>query len=99
MPTTSVSELSSNQVFDPEVYGNGDPATFGLPLDLYERMRTEEPLTKVTMDHPMLIDEVWVISRYQDIYEMDRDQETWASGESWTFGLQNSQPRASPARG
>ena len=93
-PTVTIaSDLSSNQVFDPDVYGDGDPATFGLPLDLYERMRTEEPLVKVEMDHPMLIDEVWVISRYQDIYEMDRDQETWASGRDhpliWSYAPLN----------
>src|SRR5262249_12451422 len=90
---TIASELSSSQVFDPDVYGNGDPETFGLPLDLYERMRAEEPLAKVKMDHPMLIDEVWVISRYEDIYAMDRDQETWASGRDhpliWSYAPLN----------
>jgi cholest-4-en-3-one 26-monooxygenase len=90
---SEASELSTDRVFDPDVYGNGDPETFGLPLDLYARMRAEEPLVKVKMDHPMLIDEVWVISRHRDIWEMDRDQETWASGRDhpliWSYAPLN----------
>ena len=39
-----VSERSFADAFDPEVYGNGDPTTFGLPLGLYERMRNQAPI-------------------------------------------------------
>ena len=74
-----VAALSFEQVFDPDVYGNGDPTTFGLPLDLYERMREEEPLRKLELDDPMLIDEVWVVSRHEDIWAIDRDPETFAA--------------------
>lgn len=76
---TVADALTSSRVFDPEVYGNGDPATFGLPLDLYQHMRDEEPCVKLVLDHPMLIDEVWVVSRHEDISAIDRDPETWAA--------------------
>jgi cholest-4-en-3-one 26-monooxygenase len=71
--------LSSTQVFDPDVYGSGDPTTFGLPLDLYQRLRDEEPCVKLTLEDPMLIDEVWVVSRHADISAIDRDPETYAA--------------------
>jgi cholest-4-en-3-one 26-monooxygenase len=94
----TTAELSAQDVFDPEVYGAGDPATFGLPLDLYERMREDEPIVKVKMDHPMLIPEVWVASRHEDIWNIDRDQETWSSNRDhplyWVFAPLN--PRDHP---
>lgn len=81
--------LTSSQVFDPEVYGNGDPTTFGLPLDLYQHMRDHEPCVHIELDHPMLIDSVWVVSRHEDISAIDRDPETWASNIKhpliWTY--------------
>lgn len=85
MTTTIASELTSGQVFDPDVYGNGDPTTFGLPLDLFERMRRHEPVVRLDLDHDLLVDQVWVASRYQDILAIDRDEELWSS----TGGLIN----------
>ena len=77
MSTTS--ELSINRVFDPDVYGSGDPTTFGLPLDMYARMREDHPCFRLEMDDPLLIDEVWVVSRWEDIDAIDRDMETYAT--------------------
>jgi len=81
--------LTSQQVFDPDVYGSGDPTTFGLPLDLYERMREEEPLVKLQLGHELLVDEVWVASRHADIWAIDKDPETWAANRGlvniWKF--------------
>ena len=61
-----------------ETYGNGDPTTFGLPLDQYDYLRTEAPCYLQELDHPMLLDRVWVLSRYADVEAVDRDPETWA---------------------
>jgi len=72
-------ELSFDRVFDPAVYGDGDPETFGLPLDLYDRMRDEAPCLKLELDDPMLIDEVWVVSRHADISEIGADNERFVS--------------------
>lgn len=86
---TSTSELATAQVFDPQVYGHGDPTTFGLPLDLYDRMREREPCVKLHFDNPMMVPEVWVVSRYDDIVAIDRDPETWASNRThplvWSY--------------
>jgi cholest-4-en-3-one 26-monooxygenase len=85
----TASELTSQRVFDPEVYGNGDPTTFGLPLDLYDRMREEEPLVKLALGHELLVDEVWVASRHADIWAIDKDPETFAANRGlvniWKF--------------
>jgi cholest-4-en-3-one 26-monooxygenase len=82
-------DLTNSQVFDPDVYGQGDPTTFGLPLDLYQRLRDEEPCVKLTLEDPMLIDEVWVVSRHADITAIDRDPETFAANIKhpliWTY--------------
>jgi cholest-4-en-3-one 26-monooxygenase len=72
-------ELSYEQVFDAEVYGNGDPATFGLPLDLYDRMRSEASVAKLHLDDPLLIDEVWAVTRHDYICEIGRDSENFVS--------------------
>jgi cholest-4-en-3-one 26-monooxygenase len=76
---TTTSELSISRVFDPDVYGSGDPATFGLPLDLYDRLREDHPCFRLEMNDPLLIDEVWVVSRWEDITAIDRDPETYAA--------------------
>lgn len=87
--STTASTLTSAQVFDPEIYGNGDPATFGLPLDLYERMREKEPVIKLALGHDLLVDEVWVVSRWVDIWMIDREWETFAANRGlvniWKF--------------
>jgi len=77
--TTAISSALGERALDPDTYANGDPATFGLPLDLYERLRHEEPCTLVRFDDPRLIDAVWLVSRYADIEAIDRDPETWAA--------------------
>lgn len=87
--TTTASALSSSQVFDPDVYGDGDPTTFGLPLDLFERMREDEPVVKLELGHELLVDEVWVVSRHADIWAIDKDWETFAANRGlvniWKF--------------
>jgi cholest-4-en-3-one 26-monooxygenase len=77
MSTTA--DLSIGRVFDPDVYGNGDPTTFGLPLDLYDRLREDHPCYRLELSDPLLIDEVWVLSRWEDISAIDRDPETYAA--------------------
>jgi cholest-4-en-3-one 26-monooxygenase len=66
-------------VLENETYGNGDPTTFGLPLDQYDWLREHAPCHPQTFDHPLLIEKVWVLSRYADIEAVDRDTETWGA--------------------
>jgi cholest-4-en-3-one 26-monooxygenase len=68
------------KIFDPETYANGDPTTFGLPLDQYEHLREEEPCyLQEFPDDPLLLDRVWVVSRHADIETVDRNPDTWAA--------------------
>ncbi|MBB3600886.1 cholest-4-en-3-one 26-monooxygenase [Mycolicibacterium sp. BK556] len=66
-------------VLAPETYEQGNPGTFGLPLDQYAYLRDNEPVYLQTFDDPMLMKQVWVLSRYDDISAVDRDSETFAA--------------------
>ncbi|OMC33130.1 linalool 8-monooxygenase [Mycolicibacterium fortuitum] len=66
-------------VFDPEVYAQGDPSTFGMPLDAYDYIRDETPCYLHEFNDPMLIDRAWVISRNEDIWTVDRNSELYAA--------------------
>jgi cholest-4-en-3-one 26-monooxygenase len=63
----TTSELDYTQAFAPETYGAGNPDTYGLPLDLYEQMRAEMPCVRIYFDHPILVSDVWCLSRHADI--------------------------------
>jgi cholest-4-en-3-one 26-monooxygenase len=88
MPTTvSKPNLS---IFDPDTYANGDPATFGLPLDQYRYLREEEPCYLQDFGgDPLLLPRVWVVSRHADIETVDKNPDTWAADKGrvniWSF--------------
>jgi cholest-4-en-3-one 26-monooxygenase len=67
------------RVLDADTYANGDPTTFGLPLDQYAYLRDEEPCYLHEFDDPMLIDRAWIVSRHDDIWTVDRDSELYAA--------------------
>jgi cytochrome P450 len=71
--------VATTNVFDPELYATGDPATFGLPLDVYDYLRDEKPCYVHEFDDPMLIDRAWVVSRHEDIWAVDRNSELYAA--------------------
>ena len=66
-------------VFDSETYANGDPTTFGLPLDQYSYLRDEQPCYLHEFNDPMLIERAWVISRNEDIWAVDKNQELYSA--------------------
>src|ERR1700745_3004854 len=66
-------------VLEAETYANGDPTTFGLPLDQYRYLRDEEPCYRHEFNDPMLIDRAWIISRHADIWLVDRDAELYST--------------------
>ena len=41
---------------DADTYANGDPATFGMPLEQYRYLRDEEPCYLQEFNDPMLIE-------------------------------------------
>lgn len=67
------------RVLDSDTYANGDPTTFGLPLDQYKYLRDEEPCYLQEFDDPMLVDLAWVVSRHDDIWKVDRTSELYAA--------------------
>ena len=66
-------------VLDADTYAHGNPETFGLPLEQYAYLRDEEPVYLQKFDDPMLVDRVWVLSRYEDLWNADRDPATFAA--------------------
>lgn len=60
-------DLDHVDVLDPDLYGDGDPATNGLPIALYDALRTRRPLHRQELHDPALIDWTWVVSRYADV--------------------------------
>jgi cytochrome P450 len=81
------SQLTRNdvRVLDPDTYANGDPTTFGLPLDQYEYLREHEPVSLHEFEDPRLLPRVWVLSRHADIDGVDRDEETWSAEDVVNF--------------
>jgi len=66
-------------VLEAETYANGDPTTFGLPLDQYRYLRDEEPCYLHEFNDPMLIDRAWIVSQHADIWAVDRNSELYAA--------------------
>jgi cholest-4-en-3-one 26-monooxygenase len=71
------------RVLDADTYANGDPTTFGLPLDQYAYLRDEEPCYLYEFNDPMLIDQAWVVSRHADIWAVDRNSELYSAASGY----------------
>jgi cytochrome P450 len=67
------------RVLDADTYANGDPTTFGLPLEQFKYLRDEDPCYLQEFDDPMLVDRAWVVSRHDDIWAVDRNSELYAA--------------------
>jgi cholest-4-en-3-one 26-monooxygenase len=67
------------RVLDADTYANGDPTTYGLPLEQYAYLRDEAPCYLHEFDDPMLIDRAWIVSRNSDIWTVDRNSELYAA--------------------
>ncbi|EHB55502.1 Linalool 8-monooxygenase [Mycolicibacterium rhodesiae JS60] len=70
----TTNHVSYTAAFAPETYGAGNPETFGLPLDLFDHMRSELPCVRIEFDHPLLVDDVWCISRHADVCDILTDK-------------------------
>lgn len=66
-------------VLSPEVYANGDPDRNGLPYDDYARLREEAPCYRHRLHDPMMVDALWVVSRYEDVCHVDKNPELFSS--------------------
>jgi cholest-4-en-3-one 26-monooxygenase len=67
------------RVLDADTYANGDPATFGMPLEQFAYLRDEAPCYLHEFNDPMLIDRAWIVSRNADIWAVDRNAELYAA--------------------
>ena len=67
------------RVLDADTYTNGDPTTFGLPLEQYAYLRDEQPCYLYEFNDPMLIERAWVVSRNADIWAVDKNSELYAA--------------------
>ena len=67
------------RVLDADTYANGDPTTFGMPLEQFAYLRDEAPCYLHEFDDPMLIDRAWIVSRHEDIWAVDRNSELYAA--------------------
>ena len=79
MTTALPASLADITVFDPDTYANGDPTTFGLPLAQFDYLREHAPCYLQKFDDPLLVEQTWVVTRWEDINAIDRDPETWAA--------------------
>jgi len=79
MTTIAPTSIDEIRVFDPDTYANGDPTTFGLPLDQYEYLRENAPCYLQKLDDPLLVEQTWVVSRHADIEAVDRDPDLWSA--------------------
>jgi cholest-4-en-3-one 26-monooxygenase len=67
------------RVLDADTYANGDPTSFGLPLDQYAYLRDHDPCHLQTFDDPLLIEEAWIVTRLEDVWAVDRDAELYSA--------------------
>ncbi len=78
-------DLLDVNVFDPDVYANGDPRHNGLPIDLFARLRDEAPCVRIRCDIPGHEKSAWVLSRYEDVVMMLREPDRFLSGSGVTM--------------
>lgn len=74
-------------VLSPDVYRHGDPQRNGLPLDAYERLRQEAPCYLHSLDDPMMVDKIWVVTRYEDVTAVNRNVDVFRSQTGHTARL------------
>lgn len=70
-------------VLNPDTWANGDPAHAGLPMEQLKYLREEAPIFKQEIEDPMSLDDIWVVSRHEDIQAIDRDASLWSSAQGY----------------
>lgn len=74
-----MTNLATLNPLSPAVYRAGRPEDNGLPLDLYERLRTLQPCYRQELDDPNFVESTWIVSRYEDVLTVDSDAERFTS--------------------
>lgn len=66
-------------VLSPEVYAKGDPDRNGLPYAEYALLREKAPCYRHALHDPMMVDRLWVVTRHEDVWRVDRDADDFSS--------------------
>lgn len=77
--------MGTFDVLNPDLYAAGDPASNGLPLEQFERLRHEAPVYRQTISDPLLVDWAWAVTRYDDVVACARDHHRLISGRGVTL--------------
>jgi cholest-4-en-3-one 26-monooxygenase len=75
----TMADLLEVNVFDPDVYANGDAARNGLPIELFARLRDAAPCVRLPCHIPGHEMSAWVLSRYADVSTMLREPDRYLS--------------------
>jgi cytochrome P450 len=67
------------RILEADTYADGDPTTFGLPLDEFAYLQNEAPCYPHEFNDPLLIERAWIVTRYADAFAIDRDSELYAA--------------------
>ncbi len=78
-------DLLDVDVFDPDIYANGDPGQNGLPIELFARLRERAPCVRLPCEIPGHEKSAWVLSRYEDVSTMLREPDRFLSGNGVTM--------------
>ncbi len=78
-------DLLGVDVFDPDVYANGDPGKNGLPNEVFARLRDDAPCVRLPCDLQGHEKSAWVLSRYEDVSMMLREPDRFLSGSGVTM--------------
>lgn len=57
----------------------------GSPLDVFERLRNEAPCVRVQLNEPTQLDWVWLVTRYDDVRRVLRDEDLFTSTDGVTI--------------
>ena len=77
--------LLESNIFDPDLYANGDPEQNGLPVEVFTRLREMAPCVRLPCDIPGHETSAWVLSRHADVSTMLREPDRFLSGAGVTM--------------
>jgi cholest-4-en-3-one 26-monooxygenase len=78
-------ERVRRNVFDPDLYAEGDPAQNGLSHALYRQLRDAAPCVRLPCAIPGHEPSAWVLSRYADVAAMLHQPDRFLSGSGVTM--------------
>jgi cholest-4-en-3-one 26-monooxygenase len=78
-------DLLEIDLFNPDLYANGDPQQNGLPHSTYARLREEAPCVRLPCTIPGHEPSAWVLTRHADVAAMLHGPDRFLSGSGVTM--------------